>query len=95
FAVLAGGPQAGTLGRALATRIVALFDTPFLADGQEVRLSASVGLALYPQQAGNAAELLRKSDMAMYTRKRSGRNGAHVFDPTMLDDTIHRSEIES
>ena len=95
FAVLAGGQQAGALGRALATRIVALFESPFLADGQEVRLSASIGLALYPQQAGNAAELLRKSDMAMYTRKRAGRNGAHMFDPSMLDDTIHRSEIES
>ena len=49
FAVLAGGPEAGAQGRTLATRIVALFDAPFLANGQEVRLSASIGLALYPQ----------------------------------------------
>lgn len=95
FAVLAGGPEAGTLGRALAARIVSLFDSPFLADGQELRLSASIGLALYPQQAASAAELLQKSDMAMYTRKRAGKNGAHVFDPSMLNDTIRRSEIET
>ncbi|MCX8996578.1 EAL domain-containing protein [Rhizobiaceae bacterium BDR2-2] len=95
FSVVTSGPDAGEHGRTLAAHIVSLFDVPFLADGQEIRLSASIGLAHYPHQAVSAGELLQHADMAMYSRKHAGKNGAHVFDPSMLDDTLRRSEIET
>lgn len=95
FAILTGGAEASENARTAAARLVAQFETPFTAEGQDVRLSASIGLALYPHHAASAAELLQKSDMAMYTRKRSGKNGAHVFDPSMLDDARHKAEIEN
>lgn len=94
FAVLVSGEAADSKSRELAAKIVALFDPSFVTTRREVRLSASVGLAVYPHQAKTASELLQKSDMAMYTRKRSGKNGANVFDPQMLDDALLRSEIE-
>ncbi len=43
----------------------------------------------------NAAELLQKSDMAMYAKKRDGKNGAQIFDNSMLDSARGRAEIES
>ena len=95
FSVLSAGADAARHAPELAARIVSLFEKPFFTGGREVRLSASVGLALYPEQAGSAAELLQKSDMAMYMRKRSGKNGAHVFDPSMLEDALRHSEIEA
>lgn len=95
FAILIGSADADERAQALATRIVDLFDVPFFTDGQDVRLSASVGLAVYPHHATSAAELLQNSDMAMYTRKRSGKNGADIFDPSMLDDARTKAEIES
>lgn len=95
FAILIGSADAGERAEILATRVVSLFDTPFLVDGQDVRLSASVGLAVYPHHAKSAAELLQNADMAMYTRKRTGKNGADIFDPAMLDDTRLKAEIES
>jgi EAL domain-containing protein (putative c-di-GMP-specific phosphodiesterase class I) len=59
-----------------------------------VRLSASIGIALYPRHASNAAELLQKSDMAMYSKKRDGKNGAQLYDPKLQDHMRERAEIE-
>jgi EAL domain-containing protein (putative c-di-GMP-specific phosphodiesterase class I) len=59
-----------------------------------VRLSASIGIALYPRHAANAAELLQKSDMAMYSKKRDGKNGAMLYNSEIQDHTRRRAEIE-
>lgn len=72
-----------------------MFEVPFRIQGTGVRLSASIGLAFYPSHAASAAELLQKSDMAMYARKRDGKNGAQVYDSAILDQTRERAEIES
>ena len=66
FAILIGSADAGERAELLATRVVNLFDTPFLVDGQDVRLSASVGLAVYPHHAKSAAELLAHSPLALF-----------------------------
>ena len=63
--------------RHMCGRLPKLFETPF---GRDARLSASVGIAIYPRHAANAAELLQKSDIAMYAKKRDGKNGAQIFD---------------
>lgn len=78
----------------LAKRITDIFEAPFDAASIETRLSASIGIAFYPQHAQSGAELLQKSDMAMYARKRDGKNGAVVYDPSMTDRTRRRAEIE-
>lgn len=95
FAILLSGESAQQRGEDLAKRIVDIFETPFEIDGSGVRLSASIGIAFYPHHATSGADLLQKSDLAMYARKREGRNGAHVYNPAMLDKTRERAEIES
>lgn len=95
FAILVTGDAVQARATALCDDVVDLFDLPFEAEGQHVRLSASMGLAFYPLHADSAAELLQKSDMAMYERKREGKNGAQVFDASILDRTRERAEIES
>ncbi|CAD7024111.1 sensor domain-containing diguanylate cyclase [Pseudorhizobium endolithicum] len=94
FAILIGNHDAQAAAETLCGEIIAIFDAPFLVNGAAVRLSASVGVAFYPDHAGDAAELLHKSDLAMYTRKREGKNGAQIFDPVILDRTRQRAEIE-
>jgi diguanylate cyclase (GGDEF)-like protein/PAS domain S-box-containing protein len=78
----------------LAKDLIGLFEHPFDAGVMEARLSASIGIAYYPLHASSGAELLQMSDMAMYSRKRDGRNGAIVYDPSMTDKTRRRAEIE-
>lgn len=95
FAFLLTGEDARDAADDLCDRIIEIFDIPFFVAGADVRLSASVGLAFYPDHASTATDLLRKSDLAMYARKRDGKNGAQVYTPAILDKTRERAEIES
>lgn len=95
FAILVTGDAAQERATLLCDKVVEIFERPFHAEGQDVRLSASMGLAFYPLHADSASELLQKSDMAMYARKREGKNGAQIFDSSILDRTRERAEIES
>ncbi|TDK39009.1 EAL domain-containing protein [Rhizobium deserti] len=95
FAILIAGHAAEQRGIELCQKIVDVFETPFPVHGTSARLSASIGLAVYPSHASSAAELLQKSDLAMYARKRDGKNGAQVYDAAILDKTRERAEIES
>jgi diguanylate cyclase (GGDEF)-like protein/PAS domain S-box-containing protein len=94
FAILVSAPDAEAVGSDIAKRIMDVFEEPFILEGTKVDLSASVGLALYPQHARTAAELLQKSDMAMYARKRNGKNGVEVFDDSLVDSARRRAELE-
>ncbi len=94
FAILLAGPNTDIRATRICDQICAIFDTPFDAAGHSVRLSASIGLALYPTHAKTAAELLQNSDMAMYSRKRAGKNGAQMFDPAIMNEARERAEIE-
>lgn len=94
FAILRTAPKAQQSALDLAKAITDMFDAPFDAGGMEARLSASIGIAFYPQHATSGAELLQMSDMAMYSRKRDGKNGAVVYDQSMTDKTRRRAEIE-
>lgn len=92
FAILLLAEDAEARAFDMSARIAEIFEAPFHGDA---RLSASIGIAIYPRHAANAAELLLKSDIAMYAKKRDGKNGAQIFDNGMLDDSRRRAELES
>ncbi|WP_159950349.1 EAL domain-containing protein [Rhizobium sp. 18065] len=94
FAVLLRAPDAESVAMELSRQLCNIFVEPIKIDGATARLSASVGIAIYPRHAANAAELLQKSDMAMYSKKRDGKNGAQLYNPLIQDDTRQRAEIE-
>ena len=59
----------------LAERVVrAISQIPFRFEGQNIRLTTSLGIALYPQHADNAEELIAHADAAMYQAKEAGKN---------------------
>jgi diguanylate cyclase (GGDEF)-like protein/PAS domain S-box-containing protein len=77
FAVIAtdhGGP---TDFLQVVGRVEALFEEPFAVEDAPVRLGASVGVALYPGDARDAAHLLTRADAAMYLAKRAGPRHGH------------------
>ncbi|SOC85010.1 PAS domain S-box-containing protein/diguanylate cyclase (GGDEF) domain-containing protein [Ensifer adhaerens] len=94
FAILISAPDAEAIARGVSSRIKSIFAAPFTPEGASVTLSASIGIALYPRHASCAAELLQKSDLAMYARKRNGKNGTEVFDDSMADSARERAELE-
>ena len=94
FAILLSAPDARQLALDVSERLVSSLETSLLVNGAELRISASIGIAVYPDHADTAACLIQKSDMAMYVRKRGGKNGVQVFDSNMVDIARRRLEIE-
>lgn len=71
--ILPGLEQVDGIDR-IVQSMLTLLNRPFALDGAQPSISASVGIALYPADAGGADELLRAADQAMYAAKQSGRN---------------------
>ena len=63
----------------LCRRLNEAFAEPFGADGQEIHLSASLGVTLYPADGRSAETLLKNADLAMYRAKASGRDAYRFF----------------
>lgn len=58
----------------VAQKILRALETPFdLGEGKQVRVSASIGISLYPLDADDGATLLERADMAMYRAKNNGK----------------------
>jgi diguanylate cyclase len=72
FAVLADATGLDTLMQ-LAERLVELVSAPLLEDHPEHRISASIGLAVFPTDASDGTALLSEADAAMYRAKRAGK----------------------
>ncbi|MDQ7306483.1 EAL domain-containing protein [Stenotrophomonas sp. Sm3119] len=67
----------------LAERIVEAARQPFIVDQAELQVSASLGIALYPDDAANERELMAHADTAMYHTKEAGKDGYTFFIPSM------------
>jgi diguanylate cyclase (GGDEF)-like protein len=65
--------------QALGERILLAARTPFLYAGQELTLSASVGISVFPDSGRTGSELMRSADSAMYRSKQGGRNALSFF----------------
>lgn len=64
----------------VAEKILKLFGEPFDLDGQPLLSSTSIGIALFPKDATNEDDMLRRADSAMYAAKKAGRNQYAFFD---------------
>ncbi len=73
----------------IAERVQRAFASPFVADGAELTLTASVGVVVGDQERDGAA-LLRDADTAMYAAKERGRNQHAVFSPAMRERVRER-----
>ncbi len=74
FVLLTGGVRTRRAMRMLALRLEALLDVPIEIEGGHVRLGCSIGVALFPDDAEEAEELLKRADQAMYAVKRNRRS---------------------
>lgn len=65
----------------VAEKIVQVMETPlYLEDGTELRVTASMGLSFFPDDAGDAQTLLKHADEAMYAAKHLGRNNFQIYE---------------
>ncbi|MCW8825634.1 MAG: diguanylate cyclase, partial [Gammaproteobacteria bacterium] len=59
---------------AVAQKIISVLAQPYPIAGQEIDVTASIGITLYPEQAESTEMLIRQADLAMYAAKKSGKN---------------------
>jgi diguanylate cyclase (GGDEF)-like protein/PAS domain S-box-containing protein len=79
----------------LCRRLIESIELPLVVDGQEVFVSASIGIAMAPTDAREAAELLRYADIALYEAKAGGRCTWRFYAGDMNARIIERRRLES
>ncbi|MCB1943143.1 MAG: EAL domain-containing protein, partial [Candidatus Accumulibacter sp.] len=78
----------------VAQRIQALLERPVLIGEQEIAVTSSIGIALFPDDGDDAATLLKHADTAMYYAKEQGRNNWQLYEQTLTTRTTARLAIE-
>ncbi len=69
----------------VAEKILHALDQPFELAGHGISISASIGVAVYPEHGGDEKTLTKHADIAMYDAKRAGRNNARLFQVEMVE----------
>ncbi len=77
------------------TKIMETLQEPVRCEGNELSTSASIGVALYPQDGDDFETLRKKADMAMYRAKEAGRNTYRFFDEAMDDEAVEHLLMRS
>jgi predicted signal transduction protein with EAL and GGDEF domain len=89
-----GGGQPASAGL-LCERLAAALEEPFAIGEQSVSISASVGVAIFPTDAGGAADLIKNADMALYRAKSEGRGLARFYEAAMDEALRQRRQLEA
>jgi len=78
----------------IAQKMLKALEAPFVSDGREVFLGASIGISLYPGNGNDGETLIRNADTAMYQAKASGRNQVCFFTQEMNAQALAQLELD-
>jgi diguanylate cyclase (GGDEF)-like protein len=79
----------------VAIRILDSLTRPFIIDQQEIYISTSIGIALFPTDGADGNELLKNADIAMYSAKKLGRNNYQYYSSELNEEALSKLKIES
>jgi diguanylate cyclase (GGDEF)-like protein/PAS domain S-box-containing protein len=79
----------------VAQRILESIAAPFRVGDQELYITASLGITLFPHDGRDLETLVSNADMAMYRAKEGGRNSYKLFTPAMNAQVVQRMALES
>jgi diguanylate cyclase (GGDEF)-like protein len=87
--ILESGTRLEDAGQ-VAAKILDAVAEPYVVGSRELRVTASIGIAIYPLDADSSQALLRDADIAMYSAKASGANNFQYFTPKLRQRTSER-----
>ena len=88
FALLVSDASAKEMIEEVAQRILAAIGNPFSLHGVKAWISASLGIAIYPEDGENLETLFKHADIAMYEVKKIGRNNYLYYQPGMQSGSL-------
>jgi len=95
FIILLSNTTGPADAQKVASRILASLDGPLIVDQQELYISASIGIALFPADGADGNDLLKNADIAMYSAKKMGRNNYQYYSSEMNEEAMRKLRIES
>ncbi len=94
FAVITTeAPEVELLER-FADRVIAILRAPYSISGHTLVIGASIGIAVIENDAADAADIMRRADVALYRAKNEGRSRACIYDADMDADLRERKQLE-
>jgi diguanylate cyclase (GGDEF)-like protein len=77
----------------VASRVADTFSQPFLIESQELYITCSIGISIYPDDASEPSSFVRNADIAMYRAKMQGKNTVQKYSCEMNDHVQKRALI--
>src|SRR5262249_9097242 len=94
FTIVVANVEGEADASAVACRISDVLREPVAIAGRQMVVTASLGMAMYPRDGGDAMTLLRHADTAMYHAKESGRNNWQIYHRGMTAQALQRLDLE-
>ncbi|MBB4631653.1 bifunctional diguanylate cyclase/phosphodiesterase [Sphingosinicella soli] len=94
FAILMSELPANANLAALAEKLQACFDRSIMIEGQQAETSASMGIAIAPEDGTDRVTLMKNADLALYRAKHDGKGMFHFFEPSLDVQARQRREME-
>ena len=79
--------------RTIADKILRTFKQPVIVKEQEFFITASMGIAVYPQDGEDAELLIKNADLSMYISKDKGKNQYTLCSPSIKDDVLRKMQL--
>jgi diguanylate cyclase (GGDEF)-like protein/PAS domain S-box-containing protein len=95
FQVVVGNVAGPTDAARIAEKLMRTLGEPFTLEGQELHVTASLGVSLFPRDGGTGELLLKYADIALYEAKGEGRNAYRFFSPEMNAQAHGRLRMEN
>lgn len=93
--VVAAPHMSRTAADSFGRLILTVLSQPFQVEGHNIAISASLGIALFPEDGQTASVIMQQADMALYASKMGGRSQQSFFDPSMDLELHRRRELEA
>jgi diguanylate cyclase (GGDEF)-like protein len=95
FVVLIEQYESAVQVAGVAQKIIDTVAMPYYFDGHESHVSASIGIATYPNDGQDGETLLKHADIAMYRAKEAGKNQYQFYSPHMNRLSLERLDLET
>lgn len=79
----------------VAQKLLDMFESPYCLEGQQVYITSSIGITIFPTDGESIDTLLMNSDIAMYHAKTDGKNGYRLYNKEMNKQTSDRIALQS